>query len=110
MIQVLRIDLRDREAMLAKMTREFQKGDVLFAHVIQNSDGSLFSAGQPNNLAPRPAQLHLQWLHVLYRDAEMLLKEIFENVHGVRRDHRGRRFTTKISSKGDRIAVWTTRT
>ena len=69
-----------------------------------------FPLAQPNNLASRTAQLPLQRLHMLYRLVEVLLEEIFENVHGVRRDHRGRRFTTKISSKGARIAVWPTRT
>jgi hypothetical protein len=110
MIQVLRVNLRYRKAMLSKMPREFQESDILFAHVIQDADRTGFSAGQPDNFSPGTTQLPLQRLHVLYWLVEVLLKEIVENVHGVRRESRGRRFTTKISSKGDRIAVWTTRT
>ena len=69
------------------MPREFQESDILFAHVIQNADCTGFSAGQPDNFSPGTAQLPLQRLHVLYRLVEVLLKEIFENVHDVRREH-----------------------
>ena len=67
--------------MPAKMPGKFEKGDVLFAHVVQNADRAGRSAGQPDDLAPGAAELALQRQYLLGRRVEMLLEELFENVH-----------------------------
>ena len=63
--------------MSAKMAGEFQESDVLFAHVVENADRADVRATQPDDLAPRAAQLPLQGLHLLHRRVEVLLKEFF---------------------------------
>ena len=70
------------------MPGEFEEGGVLFAHVIENADGSDLLACKPDNFAPRAAQLPLQGLHLLDGRVEVLLKKTVENVHEVRRDSR----------------------
>src|ERR1019366_10821503 len=79
--QIFAIDFRHRQAVAAKMPGEFQKSRVLFADVVQNSYGAELAAGQPNDLAPRAAELALQRLHPFHREVEMLLEECFESVH-----------------------------
>ena len=63
------------------MPGKFEESNILFADVIQNADRAELFAGKPDDLAPRAAELALQRLHPLDRRVEMLLKELFENVH-----------------------------
>ncbi len=76
-VQIFAIDFRHGQTMPAKMPGKFKKGDVLFAHVVQNADRAESAAGQPDDLAPRAAELALQRLHLLGRRVEMLLKKLF---------------------------------
>jgi hypothetical protein len=93
MIQIFGIDFWYGQTMPAKMPREFEERDVLFAHVVQNSDGGDLPARQPYNFAPRAAELPLQRLHLLHRYPEVLLEETVENVHDVYRATRGQQLT-----------------
>ena len=63
------------------MPGELEKGKVLFAHGVENADGGVARAGQPNNIASRAAELALKWPHVLSRRVKVLLEEAFKNVH-----------------------------
>ncbi len=74
-VQILRIDLRDRQAMFAKVAGEFQESRVLFAHIVENADRTGVRATQADDFAPRSAQLPLQGLNLLHRGVEVLLKE-----------------------------------
>ncbi len=40
--------------MAAKMAGELEKGNILFAHGIENADGGVARAGQPNDTRPEP--------------------------------------------------------
>ena len=79
--QILLIDLRDRQAMTAKMSRKLEEGSVLFTHRIEDTDGAFARAGEADNETPRAAKLALKRQHESRRRAEMLLKEPIENVH-----------------------------
>ncbi len=59
LVQIFRVDFRHRQTVAAKMPGEFEKSDVLFAHIVQNADGGDFVAGQPDNLPPRTTQIAL---------------------------------------------------
>ncbi len=63
------------------MFGKFEKGNVLFAHAIENADGADLFVGKANDLAARAAELHLERLDALGRCVKMLLEELFENVH-----------------------------
>src|ERR1039458_5865410 len=67
--------------MAAKVTRKFQEGDVLFAHIVENADRADLLAGKPDDLSPRTAELALQRLRPLHRRVEMPLKQSVENFH-----------------------------
>ena len=67
------------------MPGEFEEGDILFAHAVQNANRAEFFAGEPDDLASRTAELTLQRLHPLDRCVEMPLKKSFENFHELRR-------------------------
>src|SRR5271169_4800334 len=83
--QILPIDFRDGQAMSPKVAREFQKGNILFAHIVQDPDRAQVCAaavgGQPHDLSPRPAELPLQRLHTLRRHTKMPLEQLSENFH-----------------------------
>ena len=67
------------------MPGEFEESGVLFAHIVEDADGAGLFAGQSDDLAPGAAELPLQRLHLRDRRVEMLLEEMVENVHEVRR-------------------------
>ena len=75
--QILRVDLRHRQSVTAKMAGELKKGDVLFAHGVENADGAVAAAGEPDDDASRAAELALKRLHAFGRQMEMLLEEPF---------------------------------
>jgi hypothetical protein len=79
--QVFRVDLRDRQAMTAKVPGELQKRRVLFAHVVQNAHGAHVSAGKAHDGTPGSAQLALEGVRLQQGQAEVLLKEPLEDVH-----------------------------
>ncbi len=68
--------------MPAKMPGKFEEGNVLFPHVIQDADRAGLFARKPYDLTPRTAEFALQRLHPPDRHVEMLLKKVFENIHG----------------------------
>ena len=63
--QILRINLRNRQSVAAKMPGKLQERDVLLAHGIENADGARSPAGEPDDGAPRAAELALKRLHML---------------------------------------------
>ena len=65
------------------MPGKFDECGVLFAHTVENADGTDVFARQPDDTASRAAELPLQRLNLHNRGVEVLLKKIFENVHGV---------------------------
>ena len=83
------------------MAGKLKKGDVLLAHVVENADGALPRAGEPDNDASRAAELALQRLHLLGRQMEMLLEEPFKNVHECLSEAAGAASTT-IATQGKR--------
>ena len=60
--------------MAAKVTRKFQEGNILFAHIVKNSDGAYLFVGKPNDLAARTAKLALERFRSFDGRVEMLLK------------------------------------
>jgi hypothetical protein len=48
---------------------------------MQNANRADLLTGQPDDAAPRTAQLTMQRLHPLDRRVKTLRKELFENVH-----------------------------
>ena len=81
MAQVFRINFRYRQTVPAKMPGKLEEGNVFFAHAIQNPNRAEFFAGKPDDLTSRSAEFALQGLRPLDRRVEMVLKELFENVH-----------------------------
>ena len=79
--QIFSVDLGDGQAMAAKVAGELKKGKVLFAHGVENADGGVARAGQPDDIASRAAELALQRLHAFSRRMKMLLEEAFKSVH-----------------------------
>src|SRR5208282_643932 len=83
--QIFGINLGHRQTVTAKVPGKFEEGDIFFTHIIENADRADFAAAataiEPDDLAPRPAELALQRLHPLNRRVEMLLEESFENFH-----------------------------
>ena len=67
--------------MPAEMPREFEERGVLFAHIVENADRADSFRRQPDDLAPRAAELPLQRLHLRNRQVEVLLKKFLENIH-----------------------------
>ena len=67
--------------MTAEMAGKLKKGDVFFAHRVENTDGALPRAGKPDDGASRAAELALERPHLLGWKPVMLLEEPFENVH-----------------------------
>jgi len=63
------------------MPGKFEEGCVFFAHIVQNADSADSLPGQPDNLAPRTAELPLQGLDLLDRRVKVLLKKTVENIH-----------------------------
>jgi hypothetical protein len=50
-----------------KMSGKFEESDVLFACVLQNANRAEFFTGQPDDMAPRTAELTLWRLHAPHR-------------------------------------------
>jgi len=69
--------------MPPEVPREFQERFVFFAHIIENPNGAGFPSAEPDNPAPRAAELALQRLHALDGRMKMLFEEFFENIHGI---------------------------
>src|SRR6202008_5160219 len=65
----------------AKMLRELEKGDVLFAHGIQDADSADALTCQPHNGAPRAAELALERVYLFRLEPVMLFEEPFQNFH-----------------------------
>ena len=59
LLQVFCVDLRDRQAMPAKVPGKLQKGDILFANIVQNPDRAMAGPRDPSDPPPRAAQLAL---------------------------------------------------
>src|SRR5262249_28313427 len=74
-------DFGNRQAVPAKMSREFEKSRVFFADAIQNADRAEAAAGEPYDTAPRAAELALQRQHALHRSVKALLKKFFQDIH-----------------------------
>jgi hypothetical protein len=64
---IFRINLRDRQTVSPKVPGKLKERDVLFAHMIQNADGTKSPAGQSHNGTPRAAQLTLKRMHLFCR-------------------------------------------
>src|ERR1019366_4009941 len=79
--QIFGIDFRHRQSVAAKMPGKFQESNVLFAHLVANSNRAEFFADQPDDITPRAAEMAGQRLRLIYRRAEVLLKKFSENVH-----------------------------
>ena len=67
--------------MPAKVSRKFDEGDIFFPHRVQNADGNIRLAGQPDDAASRTTKLAVQRLDLHDGRMEVLLKQRFENVH-----------------------------
>src|SRR5579863_8176244 len=67
--------------MLGEMPREFQEGNVFFAHAVEDPDRADPFAGQANDLAPGAAEFSQHGLHLLDRPVKMLLEKFLEDVH-----------------------------
>ncbi len=80
-VQVFLIDLWNRQSMPAKMLRELEKGDVLFADGIQDADSADALTRQPHNGAPRAAELALERAYLFRLKPVMLFEEPFQNFH-----------------------------
>ncbi len=65
------------------MAGKFEKGDVLFVHVVQNADRAGLLVGKTDDFASRTAELALQRLHSLDRRVEMPLKKALEDFHEI---------------------------
>ena len=61
--QILRVNFRHRQSVLAKMPGKFEKRDVFFAHVIQNANRAVAFAGEADDLSPRTAELAVERLN-----------------------------------------------
>jgi hypothetical protein len=59
------------------MPGEFQKGKILLAHRMYDSDGAHAAAPEPHNRPPRAAKLALKRLRIFGWHAEMLLEKSF---------------------------------
>ena len=79
--QIIRINLRDRQPVLAKMAGKLEEGDILLAHGIENTDGGFPSAGKPDDGTPRGAELALKRLNHFGWQSVMLLEKPFQNFH-----------------------------
>jgi hypothetical protein len=51
--------------MPAKVLREFEKCDVLFAHSVLNADDAVGGIGEANDLTAGPSELALDGLHAV---------------------------------------------
>src|SRR5512146_2176299 len=63
------------------MARKLQECDVLLPHVIEHADVADVFARQPQNLAPRTAELALHRLDAHRGRAKMLFEKLLENVN-----------------------------
>ena len=79
--QILGKNLRDRQAMTAKMAGELEEGDILFAHRIENANGGMSRSGEADDDASRAAELALERLNALRRRLKVLFEKAFENFH-----------------------------
>ena len=78
--QILGIDFRHWQAVLAKVPRKFKECGVLFAHAVENANGAESFVFQPYELSPGPAELALQRPDPRNWRVEMLFKKLLKNV------------------------------
>src|SRR5271165_414151 len=74
--QVLGVYLRHRETVPPKMPGEFEEGAIFFADMVQNANGAMAPAGEPDQVSPRTTELALQGPYAHDRRAEMLLEKL----------------------------------
>ncbi len=63
--------------MALEVPGKFQKSSILFAHVVENANRTVFFRGEPENLAPGTSQLPLNGLHLFDGQAKMSLEKLF---------------------------------
>jgi hypothetical protein len=59
------------------MPGELKKRGVLFTDWIHNADGAQLAGGQPDDGAPRAAELALKRAHLFRRQRVVLLEKLF---------------------------------
>ena len=59
------------------MFREFQEGDIFFADVVENADGSGFFVGKADDFPAGAAEFALERDDARGRSVEVLLEELF---------------------------------
>jgi hypothetical protein len=74
--QILRINLWNRQSVLAKIPGEREECDILLLHGIQNPDSAERAAGEPDDGAPGAAERTLKRPHVFGRHMKMLFKKL----------------------------------
>ncbi len=62
MIQIFRVDFRDREAVAPEMPREGEECRILLAHRVENANRGLIPPGKPDNFASGGAEFALRRL------------------------------------------------
>ena len=67
--------------MAFEVPRKFEKSYIFFAHVVENADDALPSPGESDNLPAGAAELPLDGLRVLDRQAKVTLEKSVENFH-----------------------------
>src|SRR6266705_2284579 len=87
--EVFGVNFRNGKAVAEEMFGEFEKSGVLFADAVENAYGAVLLIGEPDDFAPRTAEFALQRLDTVGRGVEILLEEIFENVHSIDFCHSG---------------------
>ena len=80
--EVFCVNIRNREAMAAKMSGEFKEGGVFFAHAVEDADGADSCVGQTDDFAAGTTELALERDDALGRSVKMVLEELLENVQG----------------------------
>jgi hypothetical protein len=64
-----------------EVARELEEGDVLLAHVVENSHRAGILAEQADDAAAGAAELTLQRLSANHWSMKMLLEKLLQNVH-----------------------------
>jgi hypothetical protein len=79
--EVFGVDFRHGEAVAAKMFGEGEEGGVLFADAVEDANGGGFFVRKADDFAAGTPEFSLEREDMLGRSVEMLLEELFENVH-----------------------------
>lgn|SRR5579862_674372 len=80
-VQRLAVNLRYGKTVSAEMSRELKERDVLFAHIIDNSDSGMPGVMEPKQQPTGCSKAASERLHLFGRCVEMLFKEGFEYLH-----------------------------